>query len=527
VSPVPKSDLLHREPELFDRRRPADFRLREDLRRENWSGRRGSNPRPRPWQGSSQASHRFYRVCVSLRNPQKTTASALFSFAVDWRGLLEAASYLLATLRSPMSQGIVMAKQKLGLRQVRALQPGQTTWDTSVAGFGARRQKGNGVAYVLFYRTEEGRQRWFTIGRHGSPWTPETARSEAQRLLGDVKKGTDPASTKRAKRQAATISELCDQYLADAQAGRLLTRRKVAKKASTLAIDVGRIERHIKPLIGQLRVTSVTREDVDAFMHDVAEGKTAGRIKTTKKRGLARVRGGKGAASRAVGLLGGIFSYAVKHRMRPDNPVQGIARFADGKRDRRLGDDEYMALGDTLRKAEGIEVWPVPVAVARFLALTGWRSGEALALRKSEIDLARRTAILPDSKTGRSMRPLPRAACDLLKTLKHGGELVFPPTRGTKPLSGFAKSWERIAELGTLPSDITPHVFRHSFQSLASDLGYSEATIRALVGHKGRSITSRYVHSADAVLLAAADAVADRTEQLMQGVVVTLKRAQS
>jgi len=216
-----------------------------------------------------------------------------------------------------------VGKRKLGLREVRALGPGQIVWDTAVAGFGARRQKSQGVAYVLFYRTEEGRQRWYTIGRHGSPWTPDTARAEAQRLLGEVKKGSDPATSKRSRRQAATVSELCDQYLADAKAGRLLTRRMVAKKASTLAIDVGRIERHIKPLIGQLKVTAVTREDVDAFMHDVAEGKTAGRTKTARKRGLARVRGGKGTATRAVGLLGGIFTYAVKHRMRPDNPVQG------------------------------------------------------------------------------------------------------------------------------------------------------------------------------------------------------------
>jgi len=62
---------------------------------------------------------------------------------------------------------------------------------------------------------------------------------------------------------------------------------------------------------------------------------------------------------------------------------------------------------------------------------------------------------------------------------------------------------------------VTPHVLRHSFASLAADLGYSEPTIAALVGHKGRTITSRYVHSADAVLLAAADAVADRTLSLM------------
>jgi integrase len=409
-----------------------------------------------------------------------------------------------------------MAGRKIGLREVRALQPKQTIWDSTVAGFGARRQRSEVVSYLLIYRTHEGRQRWHTIGRHGSPWTPETARAEAQRLLGLVVGGADPAATKKAVRQAATVSELCDLYLKDAEAGRLLTRRKSAKKASTLQIDRGRIERHIKPLIGAMKLTAITQEDVDNFMHDVAAGKTAGNTKTARKRGLARVRGGRGAASRAVGLLGGIFTYAVRRRMRPDNPVHGVVRFADGKLERRLTEAEYSALGQALRKAEITGVWPPAIAAIRFLGLTGWRRNEALELRWEEVDLDRRTAKLPDTKTGRSMRPLSHSACDVLReaTVRSGG-LVFPATRGDGHLAGFKKMWPRITKLGGLPSDVTPNVLRHSFVSLADDLGYSDATIGALVGHKGRTITSRYTHSADAVLLAAADAVANRTAELM------------
>jgi integrase len=82
-------------------------------------------------------------------------------------------------------------------------------------------------------------------------------------------------------------------------------------------------------------------------------------------------------------------------------------------------------------------------------------------------------------------------------------------------MGGFRKLWNRITAKGELPADITPHVLRHSFASLAADIGYSEPTIAALVGHAGQSITSRYVHSADAVLLAAADKVAQRTAELM------------
>lgn len=400
-------------------------------------------------------------------------------------------------------------RARIGLQAVRNLGRGETLWDIAVPGFGARRQKGPAVAYVLFYRTSDGRQRWHTIGRHGAPWTPDTARDEARRLLGEVVRGADPTSEKQARRKAATVAELCDNYWIDAEKGNLLTRRRAPKKASTLLSDKGRIEGHIRPLLGRMKVASVTHGDVEAFMRSVAEGKTAKRAKTSRLRGVSNVRGGRGVASRTVGLLGAIFTYAVRHGMRADNPVHGVMRPADQRRERRLTEAEYAALGTALRAAETAPVWPPAIAAARFLALTGWRSGEALKLRWSELDLARRTAHLEDTKTGASVRPLSHAACEVLRNLPHTGDLVFPPTRGDGHMSGFRKLWDRIAKPGKLPPDVTPHVLRHSFASIAADLGYSEPTIAALIGHKGHTITSRYMHAADAVLLAAADAVAN------------------
>jgi integrase len=264
-------------------------------------------------------------------------------------------------------------------------------------------------------------------------------------------------------------------------------------------------------------VAAVTHEDIEALLHDIAAGKSAGHIKTAKERGLARVRGGRGAANRVVGLLGAIFAYAVRRRMRGDNPVRGVVLFEDGKRERRLSNDEYAILGNALRNAE-TSIWPAAVAATRFLAITGWRSGEALGLRWDEIDLTRRTAVLSDTKTGKSVRPLSRAACDVLKGLPHLGDLVFPATRGVDvKLAGFKKMFKKLSKFGGLPSDVTPHTLRHSFTSLAADLGYSDPTIGALIGHKGRTMTSRYIHAADAVLLAAVDAVADRIMELMHG----------
>lgn len=423
-------------------------------------------------------------------------------------------------------------RKRIGLREVRALAPNSEIWDAAVAGFGARRQRSDAIAYVLLYRTKEGRTRRFTIGRHGAPWTPDTARDEAKRLLGEVTTGKDPSTEKTTTRNAATVADLCDLYLTEARAGRILTRSKRAKRDSTLDSDAGRIEKHIKPILGRLAVPAVTRDDAESFMHRVAEGGTKARTKTAKGK-ASRVRGGRGAASRCMGLLGAIFAYAVAKRIRRDNPVRGIARYADEPRDRRLTDAEYALLADGFRAAEtgeaparprtskrgpvpgtgALPMWPYAVAAARFLLLTGWRRAEATGLRWVDVDLPRRTARLGQTKTGASVRALSRPACELLRDLPRTGELVFPAANGKAPIAGpaFNRYFARIVARGGLPASVTPHVLRHSFASMAGDLGYSEATIATLIGHKDRTVTSRYIHAADAVLLAAADKVAGET----------------
>jgi site-specific recombinase XerD len=96
------------------------------------------------------------------------------------------------------------------------------------------------------------------------------------------------------------------------------------------------------------------------------------------------------------------------------------------------------------------------------------------------------------------------------------GQLVFPSSVGAdKPMRGFHKVWLRVAKRAGLSADVTPHVLRHSFASIAADLGVTELTIAALIGHKKASVTSKYAHHAAAVLLQAADAVSDRISELM------------
>jgi hypothetical protein len=114
---------------------------------------------------------------------------------------------------SPSSNQKPGPSRKISKARVDGLKSGEIAWDGEIRGFGVRCQRRDRV-YVVKYRVG-GRQRWFTIGKHGSPWTPELARREAKRILGLVAEGKDPAHTKQKDRSAPTVGALADRFLAE------------------------------------------------------------------------------------------------------------------------------------------------------------------------------------------------------------------------------------------------------------------------------------------------------------------------
>lgn len=87
---------------------------------------------------------------------------------------------------------------------------------------------------------------------------------------------------------------------------------------------------------------------------------------------------------------------------------------------------------------------------------------------------------------------------------------------------GLPKHWLKIVARTPL-AKITPHVLRHSFASVANDLGFTESTVAALLGHAQGSVTSRYIQAVGSALVMAADTVAGYIQALLDG--VEFKRA--
>jgi integrase len=398
---------------------------------------------------------------------------------------------------------------KLTKRAVDSLGPRQADyfeWDDELPGFGVRVWPSRQKVYVAQYRAG-GRTRRVKLGRHG-PLTVEEARRAAKGVLGDVARGGNPAEDRVTQRKSLTVNQLCDSYLAAVDRGLIMGKRGAPKKASTIATDRGRIARHIRPLLGTRLVRDLGQKDLNRFIRDVTIGATAVTEKTAKKRGKAIVEGGAGTAARTTGLLGGILSFAVSEGIISSNPAVGVKRPAGKPRQRRLTANEYRKLARALSEAEMEGETTQATNGIRLLAMTGCRLGEIQNLNWVEVDETGGCFRLEDTKEGASVRPIGRPVFDLLAHIKKDSTSAFvlPSIRGVGAFGGMPKACKRIIARAAL-SDVTPHTLRHSFASVAGDLGFSESTIAALLGHAKGSVTSRYVHHLDSVLIGAADKV--------------------
>lgn len=400
---------------------------------------------------------------------------------------------------------------KLTKRVVDALEPipgkDYSIWDTEIVGFGVRIKPSGVKSFQLKYRNSRGDQRKKTIGKFPSV-TVEHAKKLAKIELGQIAAGGDPVETAKKERNELTVAELCDQYFAEAKAGRVLYRNR-PKKPSTLAVDKGRIEAHIKPVLGRRSVSKLKRADIEQFMFDVRDGKTACDVKLGPRR-RSIVRGGEHVAAKSVTLLSAIYKFAIRKGYAEENPCLNIDKPASGKRTRYINEVEYNEIGEALQRAKDEGVSPILRDAVIAMMLTGCRRGEIFNLTWDEIDESGRCLNLLDTKTGPQMRPCGRAAFNHFNEMcsQDSGDWVFPSAVSDGPLKDVRKFMAWV-ERQTKIKGITPHVFRHSYATVAFELGFSELIIAGLLGHRLSSVTSRYAHKVDYVLADAADRVCE------------------
>jgi integrase len=338
------------------------------------------------------------------------------------------------------------------------------TYDSEVAGFGARVTAANAKAFILNYRTRAGRERRYTIGSFPE-WGTAAARKHAIELRKQIAVGEDPLAEIEAGRDAKTVADLCARYLEDH-----------APKKRSQAADVHAIDAFILPAMKHLKVADVTFSDIDGLHR-----------KITKNGKPIR-------ANRVVALLSKMFSLAIKWQWRTGNPAAGIEKNPEEKRERYLSGAELEVLTKALAEHEDQQA----ANIIRLLLLTGARRGEVLSATWDQFDLTEGVWTKPSSHTKQKKShrvPLSAPARQLLDGIPQEGPYVFPGLhQGHR--EGVRKAWAAICQKTGI-SDCTIHDLRHTYASVLASKGLSLHLIGALLGHTKTATTARYAHLSD------------------------------
>lgn len=363
-------------------------------------------------------------------------------------------------------------------------------WDSLLPGFGVRVLPSGRKTYLVQYRDAHGRTRRYALGAHGV-LTPEQARALAQDALARVRSGDNPSRERQQARQAVTVAHLAARF----------EREHLPKlKAKTQRDYRLALTRHILPALGSMAVPAVTTDDIAAVQVHLAQTPYQ--------------------ANRVLSLLRTLFTWAQTWGMRPPhtNPVLGLTRYPERKRERYLRPEELARLGEAMQKAEtqGTER-PEAIALLRLLLFTGARLGEIRTLRWEWIDLVARRLRLPDSKTGAKTIYLSEAALQVLGGCGvQASGLVVPGVKPGKPQAHPQKVLSRLATAAGL-TNLRPHDLRHTFAGVGVTLGLSLPVVGRLLGHTEWATTQRYAHLASDPVQQGAELVGEAIAKALGG----------
>jgi len=341
------------------------------------------------------------------------------------------------------------------------------TWlgDVEVPGFGVKTYGSGLRVFGLRYRTRGHRQRMISIGTFGE-LAVEQARKKARAEKVRILDGADPqAERKREAVAIPTVGKLLDRWLEDyAKAHRRRWKE-----------DEQRIDRHIRPKLGRLRMEDMTR-DVLASWHRAMGKKTPVE------------------ANRAVETLRAAWRWADGEGILPDglsDPTKGLKRFREHGRERWLKKPEIIRVMEQVNAEED----PYIRAAVPLFLLTGLRKRELLRAKWSDVDLDRGEIRLPETKTGEvQVRLLPPPAVAILRGLPRMMEspYVFPsPSDPAKPRDDIKKPWARIRDAAGVP-DVTLHDLRRTAGSYLAQAGVPIQVIGEVLGHSHPGVTRLY-----------------------------------
>lgn len=381
-------------------------------------------------------------------------------------------------------------RRKLTKRVVENVNPqlNQETliWDSEIKGLGLRISPKGCKSYFVQYRNQYGGTRRKKIGVHGVV-TAELARDKAKAILGEVARGDDPSKDKYNQKNKKTITELTTEYLA--------LHAKPNKRPASYVEDKRKIDQVILTRFGNKKLEEITTHDLQILHYDLR--------KTPIK------------ANRTRALFSKMFNLAIQWKWVTHNPVNGVAKYQEPKRDRWLDDQELKRLWSVLDEYHNQSV----ANAIRLLVFTGSRRNEVLGATWDQFDLDKGVWTKPAHTTKQNKMahlPLSSQSIAILEEMKitASTKYLFPGKVAGKPLQDIKKAWGTIRKKADLPA-VRLHDLRHTHASHLVSSGLSLSIVGKLLGHTQASTTQRYAHLADEPLRQAAEFFGDKIDKLI------------
>ena len=367
-------------------------------------------------------------------------------------------------------------RRRLTDQVVRQLPPpvkgNRIAYDGDVPGFGLRVTAAGARSWILNYRRRaDGVERRYTIGSWPS-WSVAAAREEAKRLRRAVDGGDDPVGEAQAMRDAPTVTDLSERFLAE----HVVRRRPSTQLAYRIVL-----RKYVLPALGRMKVAAVEFEHIERLHAAVS------RQHPTQ-------------ANRVLAVTAKMFALAVKWRLRPDNPAKGVTRNREHQRRRYLRPDELTRLTKALAQDRNQETCDV----LRLLLLTGARRSEVLFAKWDQFDLTSGIWSKPHNATKQGREhaiPLSAPALALLAdrfNKRHDGSPWLFPGRKDRPRKDTRHVWARVLKRAGIHG-LRIHDLRHCYASHLVNAGFSLPVIGQLLGHSQVATTARYSHLYDDV----------------------------
>jgi integrase len=354
---------------------------------------------------------------------------------------------------------------KITLQSVKALQPGETIFDSELTGFQVRRQR-DAIVYSV-RRKCQGRNQRLPIGEHGA-WTPTTARKEAERLLRELGVGNDP----RASRTAATT-------LRAAAVGFMEhIREKRAPRTARGYQD--HLDQHLLPKFGSLPLDRITTEAVEKLHLGLKRHKTL--------------------ANHVVATLSSLYGWADgKLVPRGFNPCSGVERYKLDPRNCQLEDDAIESVVRVLRECKKEGRWsPFALAGIELYLLTGLRRDAVRTAKWEHVDWERNKVKVQLKRQGLRAVHFSDEAMAVLRRLRadypdDGNPYIIRGSQPGEPYKNMQDVWDHVRQRAGLDG-IRIHDMRHTVGSIVGETNNPKVVMEAL-GQTSVASAMRYIHT--------------------------------